>query len=99
MAIVQYTVKVRDSRLLELPEEAQELGLQAAEEIAVSVDRKGIDTALTILPNEKGLAAMREITERQENRPTMEGSDVIKLVRMARAGTMYGLITHSLLCK
>ncbi len=41
MATIHYTAKVRESRLLELPEEAQELGLQPGEEITVSVERNG----------------------------------------------------------
>jgi len=89
MATVTYTAKARDSRILELPAEAQVLGLQAGQELVVTVDREGGEGA-TSVPNEKGLAAMREIAERQKDRPCAEGSDVVKLVREARAGAMYG---------
>ena len=64
------------------------LGLQAGQELVVTVDREGGEAA-TSVPNEKGLAAMREIAERQKDRPCAEGSDVVKLVREARAGAMY----------
>ncbi len=55
MAIVHYTAKVKESRLLELPEEVQELGLQPGEEITISVERNGIEASATFPPNEKGL--------------------------------------------
>jgi anaerobic selenocysteine-containing dehydrogenase len=90
MAIVYYTAKVKESRLLELPEEAQELGLQPGDEVTVRVDRNGVEANATFPPNERGLAAMREIAERQKHRPSIAGSDVVKLVRQARAGAMYG---------
>src|SRR5690348_2465865 len=61
MATVHYMAKVKDSRLLELPEEAQELGLKPGEEVSVSVDRFEV---AAIKPNEKALAALREIAER-----------------------------------
>jgi hypothetical protein len=93
MAAVHYTAKVKESRLLELPAEAQELGLQPGEEVRVSVERNGVEASTTFPPNERGLAAMREIAERQKDRPYVEGSDVVKLVREARAGAMYGYDT------
>jgi hypothetical protein len=45
MATVTYTAKARDSRILELPAEAQELGLQAGQELVVTVDREGGEAA------------------------------------------------------
>jgi hypothetical protein len=39
MAIVHYTARVTDSRTLELPEEAQALGLQPGDEVDVFVNR------------------------------------------------------------
>jgi hypothetical protein len=89
MATVQYTAKVKDSRLLELPEEAQELGLMPGEEVKVSVDRNVAEESFRFPPNEKGLAIMREIAERQKNRPHTDGSNTMKLLREARAGAMY----------
>lgn len=40
------------------------------------------------VPNEKGLAAMREIVERQRNRPYSDDRDMIKLLREARSEGM-----------
>ncbi|MCX6379920.1 MAG: hypothetical protein NT023_10665 [Armatimonadetes bacterium] len=88
MTTTYYHVKVRENRLLELPEEAQELGLQPGEEVVVSVSR---NDARTSLRNEAGFAAMREISESQKSNPAIEGSDIVKLVREAREGTMYGV--------
>lgn len=90
MATVHYTAKVKEGRLLELPEEAQELGLQPGEEVEVSVERTGVETSATFPPNEKGLAAMREIAERQKGARSTDGSNSLKLLHEARAGAMYG---------
>ena len=90
MATVQYIAQVRDGRTLELPEEAQELGLQSGDQITVTVERDGIRSANSVSPNLRGLAAMNEISERQKERPYTEGSNIVKLVREARTGAMYG---------
>ena len=90
MATVHYTAKVKDSRLLELPEEAQELGLKPGEEVTVSVERNGGKETATFPPNAGMLAALREIAERQKDRPFTDGSDTMKLLREARGGAMYG---------
>ena len=45
MATTYYRAKVKENRLLELPEEAQELGLQPGEEVVVSVSRNDADLA------------------------------------------------------
>ena len=88
MGTVHYTAKVKESRILELPEAAQELGLKPGEEVTVSVDRNKTEPA--VIPNEKGLAIMREITERHKGRPHTDGSNTLRLLREARAGAMYG---------
>lgn len=90
MAAIHYTAKVKESRLLELPEEAQELGLKPGEEVTISVERNGVKETATVPPNEGMLAALREIAERQKNRPFTEGTDTMKLLREARGGAMYG---------
>ena len=66
MATVHYTAKVKNSRLLELPEEAQELGLKPGEEVSVSVDRNGIEATATFPPNEQALQMMRDLIKLQE---------------------------------
>ncbi len=86
MAIAHFVATVKEERLLELPKEADALHLQPGEEVSIMLDRNSKEQ--TVKPNEKGLAAMREIAERQKNRPYAEGSDVVKLVRDARAGAM-----------
>ncbi len=48
MTTVYYTAKARDSRTLELPEEAAELELQPGEEVQVSVNRTGSRKSLTL---------------------------------------------------
>jgi hypothetical protein len=83
MAAMHYTAKVKDSRILELPEEARDLGLQPGEEVIVSVDR--IENA-SIAPNEKMLSILRGIQERHKDRPYTDGSDTQRLIREARAG-------------
>jgi hypothetical protein len=98
MATAHYTAKVKESRLLELPEEAQELGLQPGEEVMVSVDRNGIVESATFPPNEKGLAAMREIAKRQQGARHTEGANSLKLLHEARAGAMYGYDPTELKC-
>lgn len=89
MATVHYTAKVKDSRLLELPEEAQELGLKPGEEVTVSVDRNDIQVARTGPPNEKMLAALAEISELNKGRPFSDDSNSQRLLKEARAGAMY----------
>jgi hypothetical protein len=88
MAIVHFKVTVKDSRLLELPEEAQELGLKPGDQFEISFAPDNSETNFP--PNEKGLAIMREIAERHKNRPHTDGSDTLRLLREARAGAMYG---------
>jgi hypothetical protein len=85
MATLRYTAKVKENRILELPEEAQSLGLKPGDEVCVSIDVAQVPT-----PNEKGLAIMRAITERHKGRPHTDGSNTLRLLREARAGAMYG---------
>jgi len=42
MATVQYTARVKESRILELPEEAQELGLRPGDEIQVFLNHNAV---------------------------------------------------------
>lgn len=46
---------------------------------------------MPIRPNELALAALREIAERQKDRPYTDGSDTMRLLREARNGAMYDL--------
>ena len=90
MTTVHYTAKVKASRLLELPEEARELDLQPGEEVTVSVDRNGITVGAVFAPNEKGLAILHAIADRQQGRRYTDPSDTPRLLKEARAGAMYG---------
>jgi hypothetical protein len=90
MATVHFTAKVKDTRTLELPEEAQELGLTPGEEVSIRLDTNGVGTTAAFSPNEKGLAAMRQIAERQKSRPISPDTTTRKLLHEARSGAMYG---------
>ena len=90
MAAVIYVATVKESRLLELPRQAEALGLRPGDKVSVHIDQNNDDETVVFPVNQNGLAAMRTIAERQQNRPAMEGSDIVKLVREARAGGMFG---------
>jgi hypothetical protein len=62
MATVHYTARAKDSRTLELPEEAQALGLQAGDEvhIFVSVNGEAITDALTAEAEQERFRARTE---------------------------------------
>lgn len=90
MATIHYTAKVKDKRLLELPEEAQELGLQPGEEVEVIFNRNATQQTPPFPPNEGMLAALAEIAELNKGRPFSDGSNTQRLLREARAGAMYG---------
>jgi hypothetical protein len=89
MTTVHYIARARDSRVLELPEEAEILGLKPGDVVSVSVNRAD-DEAPKVVPNEKALAALREIARRQEGRRHTDGSQTERIIREGRAGAMYG---------
>jgi hypothetical protein len=90
MTTIRLTAKVKDTRTLELPEEASVLALQPGEEVAISLERNGTLESSVFPPNEKGLAAMRIIAERQQTRPYSDDTNTMRLLREARSGAMYG---------
>ena len=90
MSTIQYEATVKDSRLLELPEEAQELGLKPGEKVTLTINRDETQDSQVFPPNEKMLAILREIEVRHKDRPFTDGSDTMRLLREARAGAMYG---------
>jgi hypothetical protein len=90
LTTVQYTAKVKESRLLELPVDAQELGLKPGEEVEVIFNRNGTEETQTSTPNEGMLAALAEIAEINKGRPFSDGSNTQRLLREGRAGAMYG---------
>ena len=90
MATVQYTAKVKESRLLELPEESQELELQPGQEVQVIFNSSKNDTTLDPPPNDEMLAALAEIAQLNKGLPFSDGSNTQCLLSEARAGAMYG---------
>ena len=84
MTLIHYTAKVREPRLLELPEDANELHLQPGQEIEIQLDQ-----ALAVKPNTKMLDALDEIARRQKGRRYTDASQTDKIIREGRAGAMY----------
>ncbi len=62
MAIVHYTARVKDSRTLELPDEAQTLGLQTGDEVHVFVNQEDV-MLMETLKNEAQQARFRALTD------------------------------------
>lgn len=87
MTIAHYIAHAKDSRILELPEEAQSLGIQPGEAVSITVRRP--DTEVAPTANERGLAALREISRRQQGRRHTDGSQTDQIIREGRAGMMY----------
>ena len=54
-----------------------------------SVDQNGIKEATVFPPNEKALAALRQIAQMQEGMRHTDGSQTDRLIREGRAGGMY----------
>ena len=88
MAARHYIAYAKDSRVLELPEEAQALGINPGDAVSISVDR--VETFPKPIPNEKALNALREIAKRQEGRRHTDGSQTERIMREGRSGAMYG---------
>jgi hypothetical protein len=89
MATVQYTAKVKEGLLLELPQEAQELHLKPGDQVQVQLDRTGAEARQGV-PNEGMLAALREIAARQHGRRHTDGSETDRMLREGRTGAMWG---------
>jgi hypothetical protein len=49
-----------------------------------------VEETSQVAPNEKALAALREIARRQEGRRHTDGSQTERIIREGRAGAMYG---------
>ena len=87
MATIYYTAKVREERLLELPQEAKELHLTPGAEVQIQLERL-YDAAPNV--NVKMQAILRMIKERHKNRPYTNGSDTQRFINEARGGALYG---------
>jgi antitoxin component of MazEF toxin-antitoxin module len=84
MATVHYTAKAKDSRTLELPEEAQELGLQPGDEVTVSVDSSRTQKSFLITSSAEGLSVMRQTAQRHKDRRVTDNSATQRLLQEAR---------------
>ncbi len=89
MTLVHYIAKVREGRLLELPQEAQYLLPAAGQEIEIHIDNTP-DSMSARRPNEAGLAALRLVAEIQKGMPESDPSQTDRIIREGRAGAMYG---------
>lgn len=56
----------------------------------IAVQEEATQEAPSAAPNEKGLAIMRAITERQKGRRYTDPADTPRLLKEARGGAMYG---------
>ena len=86
MAIKQFTARIRDSRTIEIPEEARDLGLEAGDEVTVSVS-----VPHRFSPHDNlGHKIMSQIAERHKSRRMTNSSTTERLLHEARAGAAYG---------
>jgi hypothetical protein len=87
MTSAHYIAVARDSRTLELPEEAQLLGIRPGENISITVER---ETESQATPNESVLEALRIIAEMKKGLRETDGSDTDRILREGRSGAMHG---------
>jgi hypothetical protein len=78
---------VTQERLLKLPQEVQ-AALEPGQQIQIHLDQSWAVSQTT--PNEKALAALREIARRQEGRRHTDGALTDQMLREGRNGAMYG---------
>ena len=90
MTSTHYIARARDSRVLELPEEAQALGIVPGESISIVVEREDVSSTV-VVANEGMLATLRRIAELKWDMPETDGSETDRLLRDGRDGGMYGL--------
>ncbi len=89
MTLLHYTATVREGRLLELPEEAQQLHLEPGQEIQIQLDQSAKSNTGK-KPNQAGLAVLRRIAEMKKGMPESDPSQTDRIIREGRAGAMYG---------
>lgn len=88
MTSIHYIAHAREENLLELPEEAKALGIKPGEAVSVRVER---DEPVPVgPPNERALAALRQIAEIVKDMPKTDGSQTDRILREGRSGAMYG---------
>ena len=89
MTAIQFTAKVKTSRILELPEEALDLKLKTDEQVTITLDRNTVGENPAGQPNEKMLAILKHIKENQIGRLSTDSTETQFLIREARSGAMY----------
>lgn len=89
MALVHYVAKVREERLLELPEEARELHLEPGQEIPIQIDQGPLPQSPRT-PNQAGLETLRRIAELKRGMPESDPAQTDRILREGRAGATYG---------
>lgn len=91
MTATSYIGKIQENGTIFVPKDAQEeLGLKPGDEVQIQLIRPVLVVEGTHPPNLKALAALKEIAERQKDRPYTDGSDTLRLLREGRDGAMYG---------
>ncbi|MEO7719407.1 MAG: hypothetical protein ABIY70_24660 [Capsulimonas sp.] len=83
--MAHYIATVLDDRRLELPQGALNL-VRPGQEIGIDLEEAGPEPK----PNERLLAALRDITELTKDLPETDGSKTDRIVREGREGAMYG---------
>ncbi|MGO8671486.1 MAG: hypothetical protein ACLQVD_09015 [Capsulimonadaceae bacterium] len=89
MALLHYTAEVKDSLLLALPIEAEQLHLRPGDKVHIQLDQPAEATPAS-RSNEGMIAVLRGIAERQKGRRHTDASTTDVLLREARGGAMWG---------
>jgi len=90
MTTTHYIARARDGRNLELPEEAQALGIKAGDRVSILVEMDEEPTS-EVVPNYAMLKALAEIAEITKDMKGSDGAETDRMIREARDGGMYGL--------
>ena len=90
MAILYYTAKAKDGRTLELPEEAQALGLRQGDEVKIAIDRSVNGVQSYANSTDEALAIIRQITEHHRGHRITDDKSTQRLLEEARGGAAYG---------
>ena len=90
MTTTHYIARARDGRNLELPVEAQALGLKAGDQVSILVEMEE-EAQSDVIPNHAALEALARIDEILEEMQGADGAETDRMIREARDGGMYGL--------
>ena len=90
MAVMNFRARVRDNRTIEIPEEAQDLGLEPGDEVTISVAVRDSRVHVPIASDEQQLSIMDQIAARHKVRRITDSSSTERLLDEARSGAAYG---------